>query len=91
FGFGTTSPDTSAVLDVASTTRGMLIPRMTTTQRNAISGATKSLLIYNNTIDSFQYYNAGWHTIGAGGGSSGQDTLFVLTPLKANATNDTLY
>ena len=35
-GIGTTSPDASAVLDMTSTTQGVLIPRMTTAQRAAI-------------------------------------------------------
>ena len=35
-GIGTSSPDNSAILDISSTTQGVLIPRMTTTERDAI-------------------------------------------------------
>jgi hypothetical protein len=50
-GIGTASPTASALLDVSSTTKGVLIPRMTTTQRNAISSPAIGLQIYN-TDDS---------------------------------------
>ncbi len=50
--------DTSAMLDVKSTNKGMLIPRMTTAQRNAIILPAKGLMIYNLDCDNFNY-NAG--------------------------------
>jgi hypothetical protein len=42
----TATPDASAILDVQSTTQGMLIPRMTETQKNAISSPATGLMIY---------------------------------------------
>lgn len=48
-GIGTPSVDFSAILEVASTTKGVLFPRMTTTQRDAIVGEDAGLLIYNTT------------------------------------------
>jgi hypothetical protein len=36
-GIGTTTPNASAALDIQSTSKGVLVPRMTTAQRNAIS------------------------------------------------------
>lgn len=47
---GTASPDGSAQLDVTSTTRGLLPPRMTTAQRTAISSPTDGLVIYDNDL-----------------------------------------
>jgi hypothetical protein len=43
-GIGTTMPNTSAMLDISSTTRGLLAPRMTTAQRNAVATPAKGLL-----------------------------------------------
>src|SRR4051812_33828596 len=45
-GIGTTSPDASALLDLTSTSRGLLIPRMTEAQKNAIASPATGLLIY---------------------------------------------
>lgn len=56
-GIGTTTPDATAVLDVSSTTQGMLTPRMTTTQRNAIASPANGLMVYDTTLKSFYYYD----------------------------------
>ncbi|MFD3408551.1 hypothetical protein SKC37_07775 [Aquirufa sp. HETE-83D] len=57
-GIGTNSPDASAILDLSSTTKGVLIPRMTAAQKAAISGPTTGLLIYQTDAPSdFYYYN----------------------------------
>jgi hypothetical protein len=49
--------DTSAMLDVNSTNLGVLIPRMTITQRDAILNPAHSLLIFNITTNCFEAYN----------------------------------
>jgi len=51
-----TIADESAVLDVQSTTKGMLIPRLTTVQRNAISNAKDGLLVFDVTEGSFYLF-----------------------------------
>ncbi len=53
-GIGTTTPNANAALDVSSTSQGMLFPRMTSTQRDAISNPAKGLTIYNTTLNSLQ-------------------------------------
>lgn len=47
-------PDASSMLDITSTTKGFLAPRMTTTQQNAIATPAKGLLIYNTTDNTFK-------------------------------------
>lgn len=54
-GIGTTSPDTSALLELRSIRSRLLIPRMTTAQRDAIILPAKSLLIFNTTTNRFEY------------------------------------
>ncbi|MEJ5286016.1 MAG: hypothetical protein WHV60_02250 [Bacteroidota bacterium] len=56
-GIGTTTPDNSAILELYSTSHGFLVPRLTTTQRNAISSPATGLLIYNLDNQRFEYYN----------------------------------
>jgi len=53
-GINTTAPATSSVLEIVSTTGGVLFPRMTTTQRNAISSPVDGLVIYNTTDAKLQ-------------------------------------
>ena len=54
------TPDGSAQLEVTSTTRGFLPPRMTTTQRDAISSPAAGLVIYNTTTSKLQVYTTAW-------------------------------
>ena len=55
---GTTSePLASAQLDVNSTTRGFLPPRMTTTQKNAIASPATGLQVFDTTLNQMSYYN----------------------------------
>ncbi|MDX2171708.1 MAG: hypothetical protein SFY56_01220 [Bacteroidota bacterium] len=51
------APNASAMLDVASTTSGLLIPRMTTAQRTAIATPATGLVVYDTTTGGFWYYN----------------------------------
>jgi len=51
-------PDTSAMLDVSSTEKGFLIPRMTEAQRTAIALPAKGLLVYQNDgTEGFYYFD----------------------------------
>jgi len=62
-GIGTTSPATSALLELLSTIGALLLPRMTTTQRNALT-ALEGMIIYNTTTSNFEGYNwTGWATL----------------------------
>jgi len=49
--------DPSAALEVNSTTKGFLPPRMTTTQRDAITTPTVGLIIYNTSTHKINFYN----------------------------------
>lgn len=53
-GIGTNTPSTAAQVDITSTTGGLLLPRMTSTQRDAISSPPDGLLIYNSTTNKAQ-------------------------------------
>jgi len=54
---GDTGVDDTAQLEVTSTTKGFLPPRLTTTQRDNISSPATGLMIYNTTSDKLNFYN----------------------------------
>ncbi|GGD08162.1 hypothetical protein [Hyunsoonleella pacifica] len=60
-GIGNTNPDPTAILDITSTTQGVLTPRMTTTQRNAIASPAEGLLVFDTDDSVFYFYDStGW-------------------------------
>ena len=83
-GFTTNDQNASALFEMRSTTKGTLFPRMTTTQRNAIVSPAESLLIWNITTGSYQYYHSGsWTNFG---GSI--PNLQQVTDVVNETTND---
>ena len=54
-GIGTTNPDPSSELHIESTDSGLLIPKLTTAQRDAITSPANGLLIFNTDSDEFQF------------------------------------
>ena len=62
----TITPDPSSLLEMRSTDKGLLIPRLTTTQRDAITTPATGLMIYNSTTNSFNFYNGStWIVVAA--------------------------
>ena len=65
FGYGTMTPDASAVIDLTSTTKGFLPPRMTTVEMNAIGTPATGLMVYDTTTNQWMGYNGtSWTIIG---------------------------
>lgn len=95
------APNTSAILDIKSSSKGMLVPRMTTAQRTAVTTPAPGLLVYDTDSKSFWFYNgtawsnlsasatAGWSLTGNSGTSKA--TNFVGTtdnqPLRFRVNN----
>lgn len=87
-GIGTTNPDASSILELNSTSQGVLISRMTETQRDAISAPATGLLIYQTDgTTGFYYYNSSaWVTFG-GGGADNDWTISGNDMYNANTGN----
>jgi len=63
-GVGTSTPNASALLDVQSTTKGVRMPNMTTTQKNAIASPAAGLMVFDTTLAKLCVYTgAAWQTI----------------------------
>jgi hypothetical protein len=59
-----TTPNAKAILDASSTTKGFLPPRMTTTQRDAITSVPAGLMIYNTSTNKLNFYNgSAWEAV----------------------------
>jgi uncharacterized protein (TIGR02145 family) len=57
-GIGTTTPDASSILDVESTDKGFLPPRLTSAQRDAIASPAEGLVIYNTDNNCLEFWDA---------------------------------
>ena len=81
-GIGTTTPHVSSILELKSTSRGFLMPRMTTAQRNSIPAA-EGLMVFDTDLKTmFQFDGSTWKPIG---GSSGSGTsLWTESPNNTN-------
>lgn len=91
-GIGTKTP--ASILDITSTTSGLLIPRLTTTERNAIASPPNGLQIYNTTTSELNYYHTpstSWRSVGvAGTGVQSITASTGLTPAGAITSSGTI-
>lgn len=82
-GIGTTVPHASAILELQSTSKGLLIPRMPDVQMRAIVAPAKGLLVFNSTDSSFYMRrDSGWVNINAA-------NSIGAWSLRGNANTDT--
>lgn len=64
---GSSTMNASAILQLDSTSKGMLIPRVTTTQKNAITSPATGLLVYDTTLGAFNYWaGSAWVSLSVG-------------------------
>ena len=70
-GIGTPNPDASSILELNDNTRGLLVPRMTSTQRMAVVAPANGLLVYDVTFNCFYYFTpgSGWVSLCQLGGA----------------------
>lgn len=62
-GIGTSSPNANAILDVVSTTKAFMPPRMTTAQKNAVASPTAGMVVYDTDMKGISFYNGtAWTT-----------------------------
>ena len=82
-------PDNSAMLDLQGSTRGLLIPRITTSARNQIPSPAKGLLIYNSESNEFNIFNGSfWYQLESSFISSTTGVLSQTGGVSINATSN---
>lgn len=75
-GIGTTTPNANAALEIKSNTKGILMPRLSTTARNNMTNVAKGMLVYDTTRASFYYHDGGeWRPMS----QSNSDSLLRYT------------
>lgn len=84
-GIGNSTPAVSSVLDITSTSKGFLAPRMTTIQRNLIANPADGLLIYNTDELNLNAFTqaAGWKVL-----ASAFKSETIATPVTTTSTVD---
>jgi hypothetical protein len=90
---GTTSPDSSSLLDLNSTSKGLLTPRMTQEQRDLIPTPAKGLMIFNTDINSLEInrgttVNKNWTVISNGAATSIHNSVSETGSIITNSTTD---
>jgi FG-GAP repeat len=89
------SADPSAILDISSTTKGLLVPRMTTGQRTAIPTPSNGLLVFDTNTNSIWMHAAGnWTNLAsaaASNTSSGEESTGSGTWGDCSVNNITAY
>jgi hypothetical protein len=95
-GIGTISPNATSILDITSTTKGFLPPRMKSSQKNAISPPATGLIVYDTDNNRLEVYNGStWGSLGGAswgaitGTLSGQTDLQNALNLKQDVLNGT--
>ncbi|MBK9336328.1 MAG: tail fiber domain-containing protein [Lewinellaceae bacterium] len=83
------NPDPSAILDVKSTDKGMLVPRMNTAQRELIAAPATGLLVFDTTTGGFWFYNGTtWISLSGGGTYTAGPGISIVGSTISN-TGDT--
>ena len=83
-GIGTAAPNASSILEMVSTTKGLLTPRMTKTQRDAIVTPATGLMIYQtNSTPGFYYYSGtAWTAVSSKGANTTLSNLVSPTAIN---------
>ncbi len=87
-GIGTTTPHPKAILELQAIDKGVLVPRLTAVQMNAITTPPNGLLVYNTTENCFNYYNStitNWKSMCATTGIANSGDTVIINLLKVDS------
>ena len=87
-GIGDSIIEESSILDISSTTKGVLLPRMTSAQRTAITAVAGLILFDTDSSSYFQYTGSAWQNLyNSGGGGGSTPTLQQVVNVGGNLNN----
>jgi len=88
-GIGTYTPHSSSILELKASDKGILIPRLSTTERLAIANPENSLLVFDTNFDCFYYFtsNNGWISLCPGNPGSGNSSVLLNTSTEPAGIN----
>jgi hypothetical protein len=94
-GIGTSTPNAASLLDITSTTKGVLIPRMTKVQRDAIIAPVEGLMVYQtNSTPGFYFFDGdSWEAVAPKGATKTLGNLTAPTKVDIDllpATDNTV-
>lgn len=81
------TPDPTAILELRSTTRGLLLPRLTTTNRDLIT--TVGMTLYNSTTSSIDFYSGSWISLAPLASPTFTGTVGIPTPFNLGGVSVT--
>ena len=86
------SPDISSMLDVQSSSKGILIPRMSMIERQGIFKPANGLLVYDTDSDSFWFFQSGvWNEIKSDNNAVFKKSGTTVSPASGYATDDFVF
>jgi hypothetical protein len=85
------SPHPSSLLTLNSIDKGFLIPRMTTSQKNAIPTPATGLMVYDTDLNQIQVFNGTWGSLGGGGSVAGSNGEIQFNNNGAFGASSNLY
>ena len=87
-GLGDSTIEASSQMDISSTTKGVLMPRMTSAQRTAITAVAGLILFDTDSSSYFQYTGSAWQNLyNSGGGGGSTPTLQQVVNVGGNLNN----
>lgn len=88
-GIGTRSPNSSAILDLSASDKGLLIPRLSSLQKESILNPAKGLLIFqtDSSRSGFYFFNDGWKPLGTTAANSIADDPYTWSLTGNSNTN----
>ena len=93
-GIGTSTPDSTAILDLSSNSKGFLVPRLSTAQRLGITAPSNGLIVFDTTVRCPYYFDrpvSAWISLCPNSGSPGRVDTVLISTTTVQVIHDTTH